>query len=809
MTKQKQNTETDKKLKFSKLKQIFTNEKSKILFGLFLLMFTIYLFAAFIAFLFTWKEDVSAFQLGLPDFFSKDTIIANPMGKIGAYLAKLFIYKWFGLAAFGFLLIFPLWGLKLLKVKITKFSFIITRTLIAIIWLSIFLAFIFGNSYFNMGGAYGYVLARWLTSLFGKFGTIFLLIISALAFMFFTFEKTFIWSKQFINALIKSNNFREAIKLASLKHNNTEEPENTITTQEEIEQEEKILTIEDIIKDDNIENKPNSSTVEKKNIIISDDEVQMEVEYKEEEELPQDGFLITTTENIEGDKEQLEDYDPTKQLSHFKLPPLSLLKNHEKDNVKVTNAELLENKRTIVNTLRNYKIEVKKIKATVGPTVTLYEIIPAPGVRISKIKNLEADIALSLKALGIRIIAPIPGRGTIGIEVPNKNPGIVSVKSVLTTKAFQESKYELPIALGKDISNEVFIFDLTKMPHLLIAGATGQGKSVGINVILTSLLYRKHPAHLKFVLIDPKKVELSLYSRLENHYLAHLPTYDKPIITDIKKAVEVLNSLTIEMDERYKLLEEAKVRNIKEYNKKFIQRKLSPKKGHHYLPYIVVVIDEFADLIMTAGKEVEMPLARLAQLARAIGIHLIVATQRPSTNIITGVIKANFPARIAFRVSSMVDSRTILDSPGANQLIGRGDMLLSMGGTDLIRLQCAYIDSEEIEAITEFIAQQPGFPQPFMLPEPQLEEEGANKAIDIQNRDPLFEEAARLVVNAQQGSTSLIQRKLSIGFNRAGRIMDQLEAAGIVGPSQGSKPREVYYHDIISLEEYLNSLKNM
>ncbi len=806
----------------NKIKNFFgflKNEKFRIIFGLFLIFFTLYLFAAFIFFLFTWKQDLSAFDLGLWDFFSRTTVIANPMGKLGAYLAKVFIYKWFGIAAFGFLIIFPVWGLKLLKINIKNAGFIISRTLMAIVWLSLFLAFVFGNSYFNLGGAYGYIIVDWLSSLIGKFGTFFLLFIYFLTFLFITFEKTFEWSKHFINELSHTS-FKDAFKKASenLKKSVSADNSNEIEpadNEEEEEDDDRILTLEDILKDESAENQK----VKKKNFILEeddDDDIDMEIEIKEEQKdlyttktiEHNNGLEVETTENIKGDLEQMEDYDPTKTLSHFKLPPLSLLKDHEADNVKVTKEELLENKRTIVNTLKNYKIEVKKVKATVGPTVTLYEIIPAPGVRISKIKNLEADIALSLKALGIRIIAPIPGKGTIGIEVPNKNPGIVSIKSVLSTKAFQESDYELPVALGRDISNEVFVFDLTKMPHLLIAGATGQGKSVGINVILTALLYKKHPAQLKFVLIDPKKVELSLYSRLEKHYLAKLPTYDKPIITDVKKAVEVLNSLTIEMDERYKLLEMAKVRNVKEYNKRFIQRRLNPQKGHRYLPYIVVVIDEFADLIMTAGKEVEMPLARLAQLARAIGIHLIVATQRPSTNIITGVIKANFPARIAFRVSSMIDSRTILDSPGANQLIGRGDMLLSTGGTELKRLQCAFIDTDEIEAVTEFIEGQQGFPEPFELPEPQLEDtETESKNIDLSKRDPLFEDAARLIVNAQQGSTSLIQRKLSIGFNRAGRIMDQLEAAGIVGPAQGSKPREVYFQDIISLEDYLDSLR--
>lgn len=503
-----------------------------------------------------------------------------------------------------------------------------------------------------------------------------------------------------------------------------------------------------------------------------------------------------------------EDYDPTLDLSNYQYPSLDLLEEHSSGNPKVTQEELEENKNKIVETLRNYKIEIIKIKATIGPTVTLYEIVPAPGVKISKIKNLEDDIALSLAALGIRIIAPIPGAGTIGIEVPNQNPEIVSMRGILASKKFQESKYALPIALGRTISNETYTFDLTKMPHLLVAGATGQGKSVGLNAIITSLLYKKHPSQLKFVMVDPKKVELSIYSVIEKHFLAKLPDEEDAIITETAKVVNTLNSLCIEMDSRYDLLKIAQVRNIKEYNEKFVKRQLNPNNGHKFLPYIVVIVDEFADLIMTAGKEVEQPIARIAQLARAVGIHMIIATQRPSTNIITGVIKANFPARIAFKVASMIDSRTILDSPGANQLIGRGDMLISVG-SEMVRVQCAFVDTPEVDAVTHFIAAQQSYPSAFALPEyvPETEGLGGISDADIGSRDPLFEEAARLVVNTQQGSTSSIQRRFSIGYNRAGRIMDQLEAAGIVGPFEGSKARQVLIPDEYSLEFILNNNK--
>ncbi len=497
-------------------------------------------------------------------------------------------------------------------------------------------------------------------------------------------------------------------------------------------------------------------------------------------------------------------YDPTLELSKYQRPPVEILEDHRVE-VQVTEEEIQENNNRIVETLKNFGISISKVKATIGPTVTLYEIVPAPGVRIAKIKNLEEDIALSLSALGIRIIAPIPGKGTIGIEVPNKDKEVVSMYSVVRSIKFQDSSYELPVVLGRTIQNETFVIDLAKMPHLLVAGATGQGKSVGLNAIITSLLYKKHPAELKFVLVDPKKVELTLYSKLERHFLAGIPGEDEAIITDTQKVIYTLNSLCVEMDSRYDLLRKAEVRHVKEYNEKFVNRRLNPNKGHRYLPYIVVVIDEFADMIMTAGREIETPIARIAQLARAVGIHLVIATQRPTTNIITGVIKANFPARIAFRVSSMIDSRTIIDQPGANQLIGRGDMLVSTG-SDITRVQCAFIDTPEIERITEFIGNQRGYGEPYRLPEYVPEGEGGGKNVDLGHKDDMFDDVARFVVQNQQGSTSAIQRRFSIGYNRAGRIMDQIEAAGIVGSASGSKPREVLIMDVMTLEQLLSNM---
>ncbi len=830
------------------VKNFLKNEKFKSLLGIFLLFFTVYSLIAFVSFLFTWQEDGNLLDMGFFKIISYPEKAANSMGKMGTFISKAFIYKWFGISAFGFIIIFPLWALYLFGVKIKNFKSFSWKTVFIIVWASLFLSFIFQDRYFHLGGSFGCAIVNWVSSVIGKFGTGFLLFISALTFVFFVFENSYEWTKTFIKNFTQIKNIKEA--WAKTKETVSFWKKKEKPAEDGFEVDEPEDELDDFINDENkdenfngteldisdlvaMKELPNNNkAVDKIEFILGPNgekipvnknkEVGFEVEkttLNNEEELEnnqnglnqpelKNSLQVETNQDILTEQEELEDFDPTKTLSNYKLPPLTLLKNHTVPNSEVSEAELLENRNKIVETLKNYKIEIIKIKATVGPTVTLYEIIPAPGVRISKIKNLEDDIALSLSALGIRIIAPMPGRGTIGIEVPNQNPSIVSMKSVISSVKFQKSKYELPIAIGKTISNETYVFDLTKMPHLLVAGATGQGKSVGINAIITSILYKKHPAYVKFVLIDPKKVELNLYETIEKHFLAKLPDEEEPIITDNRKVVSTLNSLNIEMDNRYLLLKDAKVKNIVEYNEKFVARQLNPNNGHNFLPYIVLVIDEFADLIMTAGKEVELPLARLAQLARAVGIHLIVATQRPSTNIITGVIKANFPVRIAFRVASMIDSRTILDSPGANQLVGRGDMLISRG-SDLIRLQCAFIDTPELNDIVEHISQQQKYPTAFELPEPQIDDENSIGDVDLKKRDPLFEEAARIIVINQQGSTSLIQRKFAIGYNRAGRIMDQLEAAGIVGPAQGSKPRDVYYMDDNSLNDLFNSLNKL
>lgn len=780
-----------------KRKKIFSDERVKIILGVTTIFMAAFLTLAFISYFFTWKTDQS-FQ------FSKvisgaEIAVENWSGKSGAHFANLFINKWFGIASFSFPYLLFVIGFRFFKIKIYPIRKAFKITIIGTLILSILLGYLFGNSngYLGsgLGGGHGYIMAQWLNSFLGKAGTAFLLIVIIVSFVLLSFKKSYDWIKE-----ISSSLFNKEYNEFDDKSNDQEQPTDTLQKvqhdfkEKEVVEEDLLFTtkkIEDTeIQEEDTKIKPKIEVKEYRN----EEEIELTIEEKHKEEK-----LNGSLKNY-----QLEDYDPTLELSSYKLPPLDLLEEHGQDtNGEINKDEIIANKNRIVDTLANYKIQIDKIKATVGPTVTLYEIIPAPGVRISKIKNLEDDIALSLAALGIRIIAPIPGRGTIGIEVPNQKPEIVSMRSILESKVFSESKYDLAIGLGKTISNDTFVIDLAKMPHLLVAGATGQGKSVGLNAIISSLLYKKHPAQLKFVMVDPKKVELTLYSKIEKHFLAMLPDSDEPIITDTQKVVNTLNSLCIEMDHRYDLLKLAQVRNIKEYNAKFIARKLNPEKGHKYLPYIVVVVDEFADLIMTAGRDIEGPIARLAQLARAIGIHLIIATQRPSTNIITGTIKANFPARIAFRVSSMIDSRTILDTPGANQLIGRGDMLVSTGG-DLIRLQCAFIDTPELDKITDFIGNQQSYPTAFMLPE--YTPEGADDTIgevDFSKRDAMFEDAARLVVRHQQGSTSLIQRKFSIGYNRAGRIIDQLEAANIVGPFEGSKARQVLFQDEYSLEQYL------
>ena len=809
--------------------------------GVLLIFFSFYLCLSFISYLFTWQADQSfEFQKTLS---ASDIKVSNWAGKLGADLASLFITNWFGIASFSFPFLVFILGGRLIHLNQMPLGKTIKISLIATILFSLVMSFIAGdgNGYLvsGPGGHHGYFIVTWLNAFAGIAGTGFILSIAIFCFIIFSSPKSLSSFKKFVLQLrnnIKERKERKAEKEKQqvAAENISEEDDDTafinnIEKTDEISKDIEIakqdineaIPSEDIKDDDQEENQeePKSEiTEENKNqftiqtfadendLVLINEE--FEIEDKTDEETNDLEVIIDKGKKEEIDnrkRAELEDYDPTLDLEHYKLPSIDLLENHKSTEKPISDEEIIENKNKIVETLANYKIQIDKIKATVGPTVTLYEIVPAPGVRISKIKNLEDDIALSLAALGIRIIAPIPGRGTIGIEVPNPKPEIVSMRSVVQSMKFRDNKFDLTIGLGKTIQNETFVVDLAKMPHLLVAGATGQGKSVGLNAIIASLLFKKHPAQLKFVFIDPKKVELTPYAKIEKHFLAKLPDAEEAIITDTQKVINTLNSLCIEMDNRYELLKAAHVRNIKEYNGKFIKRQLNPEKGHRFLPYIVVVIDEFADLIMTAGREIETPIARLAQLARAIGIHLIIATQRPTTNIITGVIKANFPARIAFRVSAMVDSRTILDSPGANQLIGRGDMLVSQG-SDLVRVQCAFIDTPELEKITDYIAKQQSYTSAMELPEYVNEGENDLKEVDLNKRDTLFDDAARAIVASQQGSTSMIQRKFSIGYNRAGRIIDQLEAAGIVGPFEGSKARQVLITDDYSLEQILNSL---
>ncbi len=752
----------------------FKDERVRIIIGFFFFLFGLYLLFALISYFFTWKADQS-FEFG--KIISPASVtVRNWAGKSGAYLSNLLINKWFGIFSFTIPLFFMDVGIRFFNIKTAPlrkvFWFLFFLTLLG----SLTIAYILGSSNGSLGsgfgGSFGYFTIEWLNSLLGQIGDAFLLILLNTAFILYYFHiPVFHLRKK--PAIVKDREYADITTPGDdlnpeATEQATEETNAKGTKANFLKEEEK----------DDIE-----LTVEQR--VVDNDQLSDK----------QASNIIT------------ERFDPTLELSGYKMPPIQLLKEHEAENAnkKVSDEELQNNKKRIIDTLANYKIKIDKIKATIGPTVTLYEIVPAPGIRISKIKNLEDDIALSLAALGIRIIAPIPGRGTIGIEVPNRHPDIVSMRSLITSRAFLEANYDLPVALGRTISGDPYVFDLARAPHLLVAGATGQGKSVGLNVIITSLLYRKHPAELKFVFVDPKKVELALYSKLEKHYLAIIPDAEESIITDTDKVVNTLNSLTIEMDRRYDLLNSAHVRFVNEYNEKFKSRKLNPEKGHRFLPYIVLIIDEFADLIMTAGKNIEYPLTRLAQMGRAIGIHLVIATQRPTTNIITGTIKGNFPTRVAFKVTAMIDSRTILDSPGANQLVGRGDMLIG-SGSDLTRIQCAFIDTSEVEAITNYIASQQSYPMPFFLPEYTGEESGGIEEVDLKLKDPLFEDAARLVVQHQQGSTSLIQRKLSIGYNRAGRIIDQLEAAGVVGPYEGSKARQVLFPDEYSLEQFLREL---
>lgn len=812
--KRKKPTKTKKRTTKRKT-PFFRNEKFLFIFGIFLLLISAYLLISFVSFIFNGAEDQSILDSGWRKFlFDSNIDVKNNGMKVGALLSEVFMNRGFGIAAFGFVYMLALTGLKILGRNIAFYKRSMMHSIFCMIWLAVALGVIFNKttsaSFLYMGGHYGFVISNWLRSLVGLAGVIFILLISGLIYVTVRFDKAFDFLKGLVNWRPKPKAERdeeEDIEGEFL----TDEPE---AQPEKLDGEEDITTVvdeDDVVRaifeqngDENFEQNETPEIeldaevpVQESDATNNEDgELSLTVEAKKEEEVVSENTI---------QPELLEDYDPTLDLSSFKFPTLELLEDHKFGNAEVKQEELVANKNKIVETLRHYKIEITKIRATIGPTITLYEIVPAPGVRISKIKNLEDDIALSLAALGIRIIAPIPGRGTIGIEVPNQNPEVVSMHSIVRSKKFQESTAELPIAMGKTISNEVYMFDLAKMPHILVAGATGQGKSVGINTVITSLLYKKHPSQLKFVFIDPKKVELNIYASIEKHYLAMLPDADEPVITDIQKVKNTLNSVNVEMDARYDLLKMAHARNIKEYNKKFITRKLNPEKGHKYMPYIVVIIDEFADLIMTAGKEIELPIARIAQLARAVGIHMIIATQRPSTNIITGVIKANFPGRIAFKVASMIDSRTILDTPGANQLIGKGDMLIA-SGSELTRVQCAFVDTPEVEAICDFISEQRGYPTAFILPEFLGEDEPGPGDVDLKSRDALFDDAARVVVSNQMGSTSMIQRRFSIGYNRAGRLMDQLEAANIVGPSEGSKARKVLIQDEYTLEQLLNDL---
>lgn len=810
--------------------------------GLFFIILSIYFLVAFTSYIFTWEEDQSYVidaNGGWGNLFKtvdelkhngvEDPIVQNWLGKIGALLSHQFIYEWFGVASFLFVFVFFVIGYRLLfKVKIFSIEKVLAYSFFFLMFIS--LAFGFGHSFLAktphfLEGEFGFWTNRLLVAQIGQTGVGGLLVFLGLSVLIIAYNIDFkLPQKEAVpnprriiepeipeNVPLEEEQRSEPVEFSlNDKYRDQQKREQHIVLSpsrfDRKEEEEKTVVEGPLAT--NVLLTPTASPIVATAAASLIPEMEITPPPVVEKSVEPAFTIEKTEEEVKSEElvEQFGNYDPTLDLSGYKYPHLELLENYGSNKISVNADELEANKNKIVETLNHYNIEIDKIKATIGPTVTLYEIIPAPGVRISKIKNLEDDIALSLAALGIRIIAPMPGKGTIGIEVPNSHPEMVAMRSVLATEKFQQSTMDLPIALGKTISNEVYIADLAKMPHLLVAGATGQGKSVGINSILVSLLYKKHPSQLKFVLVDPKKVELTLFNKIERHFLAKLPGGEDAIITDTKKVVHTLNSLCIEMDQRYDLLKDAMVRNLKEYNEKFIKRKLNPNNGHRFLPYIVLVVDEFADLIMTAGKEVETPIARLAQLARAIGIHLVLATQRPSVNVITGTIKANFPARLAFRVLSKIDSRTILDSGGADQLIGRGDMLLATG-SDLIRLQCAFVDTPEVDRISDFIGNQRGYPDAYLLPE-YIDEngEGSTKDFDPDDKDPLFEDAARLIVMHQQGSTSLIQRKMKLGYNRAGRIIDQLEGAGIVGPFEGSKAREVLIPDEYALEQFLSNL---
>ncbi|MFQ3181533.1 MAG: S-DNA-T family DNA segregation ATPase FtsK/SpoIIIE [Polaribacter sp.] len=816
MAKRKPSTKTTRETSERKpgIFAFLKTKQTQTIFGIFLMLFSLFLCIAFISFFFNWQEDQST----LDQLTNRAVKSKNLLGKIGANLSHFFIYKGFGIAAFIIALQLFLTGLYILfQRKLSKMVISWNWGLIVMVLVSVTLGFLH-EKFALLSGVIGFEINRYLQDFIGEIGLTILLIFFFLSYTVLRYKVTF---DQFINKIKQDRAERaqreeeekekieslkgeasEAISLTSDKDKKSAFEKSVIDLKPTISKHSDVSTKKEEIDLKVEENKTPilKTTISKEEETAIEPIVEIDVAIAREEK--------SVAENL-SDKllKDFGEFDPTLELANFKFPTFNLLKQYN-ETISIDPEELEANKDKIVETLKNYKIGIAEIKATVGPTITLYEIVPEAGIRISKIKNLEDDIALSLSALGIRIIAPIPGKGTIGIEVPNKKSTIVSMYSVISSKRFQESTMELPIALGKTISNETFVVDLATMPHLLMAGATGQGKSVGLNAVLTSLLYKKHPAEVKFILVDPKKVELTLFNKIERHYLAKIPDVEDAIITDTTKVVHTLNSLCIEMDNRYDLLKAAMVRNIKEYNTKFKARKLNPNDGHQFLPYIVLVIDEFADLIMTAGKEVETPIARLAQLARAIGIHLIVATQRPSVNVITGIIKANFPARIAFRVTSKIDSRTILDASGADQLIGRGDLLFT-AGNNLNRIQCAFVDTPEIEKITDFIGSQKAYAEAYQLPEYVDDESGTSVAIDIEDRDKLFRDAAEIIVTAQQGSASLLQRKLKLGYNRAGRLIDQLEAAGIVGGFEGSKARQVLVTDFVALDQLLENEKNI
>lgn len=804
-----------KDIKQNKIKFFLKSETTHFVAGLISVIFAVYLLLAFTSFFFTGAADQSILDNQLPnELMQTGHQVKNYAGARGAQISEYLINNCFGLAAYFIILFLAVLGMKLMRAyqfRIWKWFMSCT---ILMVWFSIMLGFVFdgpfSNSFIYPGGLHGYNVSNWLISQIGEPGlALFLLIVAILFFVYLSHETIHIVRKVLHpNLKLKKKNKQETI--------NEEGPLPEVNNDASIVEEYNKPTSQVVNFDLETDKEIPQENVE---VILppfepeqvqklEDDKTEPTEDYSEQNVLEPD--FVVGDEHTEDDEiyqgPTLEPYNPRLDLEHYKFPTLNLLDHYDEGDGNIDMEEQIANKERIIEVLRSFDIEISSIKASVGPTVTLYEITPAQGIRIAKIRNLEDDIALSIAALGIRIIAPIPGKGTIGIEVPNAKPRIVPMQSILASKKFQETTMELPIAFGKTITNEVFMEDLAKAPHMLIAGATGQGKSVGLNAIVTSLLYKKHPAELKFVIIDPKKVEFSVYAPIEKHFLAKLPDGEDAIITDVTKVVQTLNSLCVEMDTRYDLLKKAGCRNVKEYNAKFIDRKLNPEKGHHYMPYIVIIIDEFGDLIMTAGKEVELPICRIAQLARAVGIHAIIATQRPTTNIITGTIKANFPARVAFRVAAMMDSRTILDRSGAQQLIGKGDMLY-LRGNDPVRVQCAFVDTPEVERIANHISKQQGYPTAFALPEVECEEgEGSTADVDINRLDPMFKEAAELVVAHQQGSTSLIQRKFAIGYNRAGRIMDQLEYAGIVGPTQGSKARDVLCVDLTDLEMKLNNL---